>query len=94
MTDPAAAVCSRRGVCHDLTFNWYLRGDVDRTSNLLMLPQMMWPMLAATPAPMDHRIDGADKDSDFPGEQPSDKELSDWLEAVLCRACDSLLEPY
>ena len=40
-------------------------------------------MLAATPAPTDHRYDGADKDSDFPGEQPSDKELSDWLEAVL-----------
>ena len=48
-----------------------------------MLPQMMWPMLAATPAPTDNRDGGADKESDFPGEQPSDKELSDWLDAVL-----------
>ena len=40
-------------------------------------------MLAATPAPTENRDGGADKESDFPGEQPSDKELSDWLDAVL-----------
>ena len=40
-------------------------------------------MLAAMPAPNDNREDGERRNLDFPGEQPSDKELSDWLDAVL-----------
>ena len=48
-----------------------------------MLPQVMWPVLAAMPAPTDNREDGDRRNLDFPGEQPSDKELNDWLDAVL-----------
>ena len=48
-----------------------------------MFPQVMWPILAAMPAPNDNCEDGERQNLDFPGEQPSDKELSDWLDAVL-----------
>ena len=48
-----------------------------------MLPQVMWPVLAAMPAPTDNREDSDRRNLDFPGEQPSDKDLNDWLDAVL-----------
>ena len=48
-----------------------------------MFPQALWPVLAATPAPTDGRDDGEKRIPDFPGEQPTNKELSDWLDAVL-----------
>ena len=41
------------------------------------------PVLAATSAAGDINGKDAASDADFPGEQPADKELADWLDAMV-----------
>ena len=69
-----AAPASRR------PFNWYLRGgDVARSRVMDSLLPIL-TALAATDAPAADRSKQTGGYTDFPAEEPSEKELSDWLE--------------